>query len=83
MRNGKPVVSTIHSGIPEIVEDGKSGFLVQEHDYHSFADCMIRLIEDDGLRVAMGKEAMANVEAAIPLGSRGQKIQALILAETK
>ena len=81
MRNGKPVVSTIHSGIPEIVEDGKSGFLVQEHDYHSFADFMIRLIEDDQLREAMGNEAKAKVESMIPIGSRGEKIQALILNE--
>lgn len=83
MRNGKPVVSTIHSGIPEVVEDGKSGFLVQEHDYQSFADCMIKLIEDDRLREAMGNEAKAKVEATSPLGSRGKKIQTLILAETR
>lgn len=32
MATGMPVVSTLHSGIPELVEDGVSGFLVPEGD---------------------------------------------------
>jgi len=32
MACGLPVISTRHSGIPEIIEDGKDGFLVEERD---------------------------------------------------
>tara|TARA_R100000027_G_scaffold38198_1_gene28155 strand:+ start:4190 stop:5338 length:1149 start_codon:yes stop_codon:yes gene_type:complete len=33
-----PVVSTIHSGIPEVVFDGENGYLVREFDYVSMAE---------------------------------------------
>jgi colanic acid/amylovoran biosynthesis glycosyltransferase len=32
MAMGLPVLSTLHSGIPELVEDGLSGLLVPEKD---------------------------------------------------
>ncbi|MGD0335608.1 MAG: glycosyltransferase [Candidatus Omnitrophota bacterium] len=32
MASGMPVISTYHAGIPELIEDGKTGFLVQEDD---------------------------------------------------
>ena len=38
MALGLPVVSTLHVGIPELVEDGVSGFLVPERDVSSLAD---------------------------------------------
>lgn len=40
MASGMPVVSTRHSGIPEVVEDGVSGLLVPERD----ADALARAI---------------------------------------
>jgi len=32
-----PVISTYHSGIPELVEDGVNGYLVQEKDVEAYA----------------------------------------------
>lgn len=80
MRNGKPVVSTIHSGIPEIVSHGVNGYLVQEHDYESFADFMTLLLEDGKLREEMGRSALASVDERIPMGSRMSSINTLILS---
>ena len=57
MRHGKPVISTIHSGIPELITHGKNGFLAQEHDFESFADYMSLLLEDESLSDKMGKSA--------------------------
>jgi colanic acid/amylovoran biosynthesis glycosyltransferase len=37
MASGLPVVSTIHSGIPELIEDGVTGYLVAEGDVHALA----------------------------------------------
>lgn len=39
-----PVVSTIHSGIPEAVFDGENGYLVREHDYEAMAVAMEKAI---------------------------------------
>jgi colanic acid/amylovoran biosynthesis glycosyltransferase len=35
MATGLPVISTWHSGIPELIEDGRTGFLVPERDTES------------------------------------------------
>lgn len=43
---GLPVVSTIHSGIPEIVENSKTGFLVQEFDFRGMAEKLALLLND-------------------------------------
>ena len=38
MAVGIPVISTVHSGIPELVESGKSGWLVPENDAQALAE---------------------------------------------
>ena len=40
---GTPIVSTYHSGIPEIVEQHRHGFLVAEKDVSEMADAMIQV----------------------------------------
>ncbi len=45
LAQGLPVVSTYHSGIPELIEDGKTGLLVEERDYQSLADKLAELLE--------------------------------------
>ena len=42
---GIPVVSTVHAGIPEIVLDGKTGFLVEENDVDEMANRIKDLIK--------------------------------------
>ena len=43
MAKGLPVISTRHSGIPELIEDGVSGFLVDERDVEGMAAAMTKL----------------------------------------
>lgn len=50
-----PVVSTRHSGIPEVVADGENGFLVPTGDAEALAQAMAKLLDDPGLRGAMGQ----------------------------
>lgn len=45
MAVGVPVISTFHSGIPELIEDTKTGFLAPERDPAAFAQKIIYLIE--------------------------------------
>ena len=48
LASGLPVISTHHSGIPELVEDGRSGLLVPERDVPALADALKRLLENRG-----------------------------------
>lgn len=59
---GLPVVSSLHTGIPEVVIDGKTGFLAPEKDTALLARRLKDLIRDPDLRSRMGKEGRANIE---------------------
>jgi colanic acid/amylovoran biosynthesis glycosyltransferase len=47
MATGLPVVSTHHSDIPEIVINGKTGFLAQENDPEGFAKAILKLLNNN------------------------------------
>lgn len=55
--SGIPVVATRHSGIPEAIEDGETGFLVGEGDRAGLAARLRELIESANLRREMGLAA--------------------------
>lgn len=52
--SGLPVVATIHSGIPEAVEDGTTGFLVPENNAEALAARLAELLGSKALRSEMG-----------------------------
>jgi phosphatidylinositol alpha-1,6-mannosyltransferase len=58
---GKAVVATRTGGIPDAVEDGKSGLLVEPGDYKSLSEAIIRLLRDPRTRNAMGERARERV----------------------
>ena len=49
-----PVVTSNRCGMPYMVRDGESGFLVDPHDPHDIARRLRQLLGDDALRHAMG-----------------------------
>ena len=59
---GLPVLSTQHSGIPELVEDGVSGFLVPEQDVTTLAEKLALLIKYPERWPEMGKAGRLQVE---------------------
>jgi len=53
---GLPVVSTRHAGIPDVVVNGQTGLLVQEHDVDRMAEHMIRLLDDKEYAMSLGQK---------------------------
>lgn len=53
----KPVVVTDVGSIPEVVDDGKTGFVVPPRDSKALADAVIKLLKDEKLRKEMGENA--------------------------
>ena len=74
MALGLPVVSTTHGGIPELVEDGISGFLVPERDAEAIAQALTTLIEHPERWAAMGEAGRAYVEAHYDLDSLNDRL---------
>jgi len=63
MKYGKPVIGCRVGGIPEIIEDGKTGILVSCNDPASLFDKMRYFIEDESLRREIGKNAFTRVRS--------------------
>ena len=50
-----PVIASDAGGLPEVVDDGVTGFVVPRGDVKALADKMLLLLHDPELRVRMGK----------------------------
>lgn len=67
MAHKKPVIATQVGGIPELVADQTSGFLVQRADTTDAAEKLLRLLYDSELRQKMGEEGHRVVHARFSL----------------
>lgn len=71
-----PTIGTHHGGIPEIIDDGVTGFIVPERDAEALADRLVRLASDPELRERMGAAARAKVERAFDLRTQVREVLA-------
>jgi glycosyltransferase involved in cell wall biosynthesis len=64
MAAGCPVLASRSGGVIETVKDGETGFIVEKNDPQQLAQVLLRLLDDDALREAMGRagreRALAN-----------------------
>ena len=67
MSCGKPVVATRIGGIPEMVKHGFNGFLVNSNSSHELAAAIISLLNNEELRVSMGKNSRDIIEQKFSL----------------
>jgi len=57
MAAARPVVATRVGGTPELIEDGKTGLLVERNDPEGLARALCTLLEDESLRQGLGAAA--------------------------
>ncbi|WP_269933561.1 glycosyltransferase [Aminobacter sp. HY435] len=62
MAAGLTVVSTYHSGIPELIEDGRTGLLAPERDVHALADRLVWIAENPEACADIARAARRKVE---------------------
>ena len=62
MATGLPVISSKIGGIPEIVVEGKTGFVVPPNNVQALVEAIESLLDDEKLRIKMGKEGRRRVE---------------------
>ncbi len=72
---GLPVVAFKNAGVPEAVQEGKTGILVPRFAREPFVDAIRRLLEDPGLRKQMGRAASAYVREAHDLNKNYQEFE--------
>ena len=64
---GLPVVSTTVGSIPDVITDGKTGFVVAPRDARALADRITTLLNDARLRAHMGQQGRSLVERCYSL----------------
>lgn len=55
MQHGLPCISTDEAGIPNIIDNGKTGLIVPKKDHIALADAIEKLINDGSLYLQMGQ----------------------------
>jgi glycosyltransferase involved in cell wall biosynthesis len=72
MAAGVPVIGARTGGIPEIIDDGHTGFLVPKYDSDALAAAMCRLLENDEMRLSMGRAGRERCAAQFTWDKLGQ-----------
>ncbi|MDH6086980.1 glycosyltransferase [Umezakia ovalisporum] len=71
---GLPVIATLHGGIPELVKDGVSGFLVPERDSNAIASKLNYLIAHPEIWSTMGQAGRVYVESHYDLNKLNDRL---------
>lgn len=80
MAMGLPVVSTRYAGIPELVEDGVTGHLVEPYDLGALAAAVRELLRDAALRERMGKAGRQRVVGGFSIARSAGELQGIFAA---
>jgi len=72
MAAGKPVIAT--TVIPEMVQNGLNGFLIEPADSHQLAEKLVTLLSDNNLRTNMGTKGFAIAQNRYDWNIIGSKI---------
>lgn len=77
LASGVPVIGTDSGGLPEVVQNGRTGFLVDVGDVEAAAERATRLLADEGLRRRMGAAAREDAKSRFDRGAIVERYLAL------
>jgi len=60
--SGIPVIASRVGGVPDLVEDGKTGIIVNPKDIPDLKRALLKLLNDSELKLEMGKKARRRIE---------------------
>lgn len=78
MACGVPVISTRHGAIPDTVEHGLTGLLVEEHDVDGMAEAITALLEDPKRAEAMGMAGRKRVLERFTLEQSRDRLRSIM-----
>jgi len=74
---GLPVIATFVGGIPELIEDKRTGILIPPQDSDTLAQAIIYLLENNQLAKGLGKNAKENIRENFALEKMVEQTEAL------
>lgn len=86
MALGKPVVATAVGGVPDLVAEGETGYLVEFGDVPAIAAALVDLLKNQERRLAFGRAARARAERDFhpePIAARTVVVYRRVLAAAR
>lgn len=80
--SGLPVVATRHGGIVDVVKEGKTGLLVNEHDIDGMAHAMTNLARDPELASRLGDAARKHIASNYTMDSHIERLSDVLYSTT-
>jgi len=77
---GLPVISTLHADIPEVVIDGRTGFLVKERDIPAIAERLEYLLKNQGVWQEMGRNGREHMSRNYNISHEVKKLEDIYLS---
>ena len=74
---GRPVIGTNLAGMPELIDDGRTGLLVPPRDPEALAQAIAKLADDPAWRREIGRAGRARVESRFSLEAKLDATEAL------
>jgi len=75
---GIPVISSFHSGIPELIRDGVSGLLAEEGDVNAIADKLKWMIDHPAACISMAEIARSHVTEHFNVDKLNLELEAML-----
>jgi glycosyltransferase involved in cell wall biosynthesis len=77
MASGLPVIATAVGGVPEMIDDTKTGLLVAPGDVGDLRGALLDLLSDPGTRASMGEQGRARVATHFDNAAAGRAVYEL------
>ena len=78
MARGKPVIGGAHGGAPEVIDDGKTGYLVQHGDVPQLTTSIQTLLSDPALAREMGARGRERVNHEFKFGVFAKSLKKIL-----
>ncbi|MFO7962491.1 MAG: glycosyltransferase family 4 protein [Desulfobacterales bacterium] len=75
MASGVPVLSSNVGALGEIVDDGKAGAVVPNHDVDALSEALVRLLSQPVKLAEMGKSARLEAEREFTIERQGERVE--------
>jgi glycosyltransferase involved in cell wall biosynthesis len=74
MLNSVPVISTKFSGIPEVIQNGINGLLVDPEDYNALAESIVKLLASQELRKSLASSGKKIIKRKFDINKNTEKL---------
>ena len=75
---GLPVVATRVGGVPDLVVDGETGYLVEPDDINGLVNASVKILTNPQLRIRMGESARSRIANSFTVESMVQQYLQLV-----